>query len=133
LPEHTVALPPAQRDAADRLLAALAAEPFVPPDPTTFGVGAETLAVLADEGSIVRVAEGIVFARDAWDRMVTQTLALIDAHGSVTLAQFRDAVGTTRKYAQAVLEYLDARRITRRVGDARMRGPAAREVSPTAN
>jgi selenocysteine-specific elongation factor len=129
LPEHTVALPPARRAAADRLLAALAREPFSPPDPATFGVGPETLAVLVDEGSVVRVAEGVVFGRNAYDRMVAQTLALIDAHGSVTLAQFRDAVGTTRKYAQAVLEYLDARRITRRVGDARTRGPAAREIA----
>jgi selenocysteine-specific elongation factor len=130
MPTHTVTLPPAQRTAADALLAALAKEPYAPPDPATLGVGAETLAVLAEEGSIVRVAEGIVFARDAYDRMVMQTLALIDAHGSVTLAQFRDAVGTSRKYAQAVMEYLDARRITRRAGDARLRGPLAREIVP---
>jgi selenocysteine-specific elongation factor len=57
---------------------------------------------------------------------------LIDTHGSVTLAQFRDAIGTTRKYAQAVMEYLDGRRITRRVGDTRVRGPAAREIAPRA-
>ncbi len=130
MPEHAVALPPAQRAAADALLAALAKEPYAPPDPATLGVGPETLTVLADEGSIVRVAEGIVFARDAYDRMVAQTLALIDAHGSVTLAQFRDAVGTSRKYAQAMMEYLDARRITRRAGDARLRGPMAREIVP---
>ncbi len=130
MPEHTVTLPPAQRTAADALLAALAGEPYAPPDPATLGVGSEALAVLAAEGSIVRVAEGIVFARDAYDRMVTQTLALIDAHGSVTLAQFRDAIGTSRKYAQAVMEYLDARRITRRAGDAHLRGPMAREITP---
>jgi selenocysteine-specific elongation factor len=133
MPTHTVTLPPAQRAAADALLGALAGEPYAPPDPATLGVGAETLAVLVEEGSIVRVAEGIVFAHDAYDRMVMQTLALIDAHGSVTLAQFRDAVGTTRKYAQAVMEYLDARRITRRSGDARLRGPLAREIMPRAD
>src|SRR6476646_6466996 len=132
MPTHTVTLPPAQRAAADALLAALAGEPYAPPDPATLGVGAETLAVLVEEGSIVRGAEGIVFAHDAYDRMVMQTLALIDAHGSVTLAQFRDAVGTTRKYAQAVMEYLDARRITRRAGDVRLRGPMAREIAPPA-
>lgn len=130
MPEHMVTLPPAQHAAADALLAALAKEPYTPPDPATLGIGGETLAVLAEEGRIVRVAEGIVFARDAYDRMVAQTLALIDAHGSVTLAQFRDAVGTSRKYAQAVMEYLDARRITRRAGDARLRGPLAREIAP---
>jgi selenocysteine-specific elongation factor len=132
LPGHVVALPPSQRAAADALLAALAREPFAPPDPATLGVGPETLAVLAEEGSIVRVAEGIAFSREAYDRMVAETLALIDTHGSVTLAQFRDAIGTTRKYAQAVMEYLDGRRITRRVGDTRVRGPAAREIAPRA-
>ncbi|MDQ6833004.1 MAG: selenocysteine-specific translation elongation factor [Chloroflexota bacterium] len=132
MPGHMVTLPPAERATADALLAALAGEPYAPPDPATFGVGPETLAVLAAEGSIVRVAEGIIFSRDAYDRMVLQTLALIDAHGSVTLAQFRDAVGTSRKYAQAVMEYLDARRITRRAGDARLRGPLAREIAPPA-
>ncbi|MCA1669944.1 MAG: selenocysteine-specific translation factor, partial [Thermomicrobia bacterium] len=85
MPSHVVALPPAERAAADALLAALAGEPYAPPDPATLGVSAETLAVLAAEGSIVRVAEGIIFSRDAYDRLVMQTLALIDAHGSVTL------------------------------------------------
>ncbi len=130
MPGHAVTLPPTERAAADALLAALAGEPYAPPDPATLGVSPETLAVLAAEGSIVRVAEGIIFSRDAYDRMVMQTLALIDAHGSVTLAQFRDAIGTSRKYAQAVMEYLDARRITRRAGDARLRGPLAREIAP---
>ena len=129
LPDHAVTLPPAQRAAADRLRAALASAPFAPPDPATFGVAPETLAALAEQGEIVRVAEGIVFARAAYDRMVAETLALIDEHGGVTLGQFRDALGTTRKYAQAVMEHLDARRVTRRVGDARTRGPAARDIA----
>jgi len=127
LPTHVVTLPPAQRAAADALLAALAATPFAPPDPATLGVTPETLAVLADSGDIVRVAPGVVFARDAYTHMVRHTLDTIAAGGSITLAQFRDAIGTTRKYAQAVMEHIDDRRITRRAGDARVRGPAARD------
>ena len=46
---------------------------------------------------------------------------LIDRDGSLTLADFRDHFGTSRKYAQATLEYLDQRRVTRRVGDERVR------------
>jgi selenocysteine-specific elongation factor len=129
LPGHAVTLPPAQRATADAFLASLAKEPYAPPDPATFGIGPETLAALVDEGRIVRVAEGVVFSRAAYDRMVARTLTLIDTQGSVTLAQFRDAIGTSRKYAQAMMEYLDGRRITRRVGDARMRGPAARDIA----
>ena len=51
------------------------------------------------------------------------TLDYIDQHGSITLSQFRDHFGTSRKYAQAALEYLDRLKYTRRVGDDRVRGP----------
>jgi selenocysteine-specific elongation factor len=37
----------------------------------------------------------------------------------MTLAEFRDRHGTTRKYAQAFLEYLDASGITVREGEGR--------------
>ncbi|MCD6027878.1 MAG: selenocysteine-specific translation elongation factor, partial [Thermomicrobiales bacterium] len=43
--------------------------------------------------------------------------------GTMTLAQFRDHFGTSRKYAQAALEHLDRLKYTRRVGDDRVRGP----------
>lgn len=129
VPSHAIALPPAQRKAADALLAALAKEPFAPPDPASLGVLPETLAVLADDGAVVRVAPGMVFGRDAYDRMVRVVLDATAEGGSITLAQFRDTVGTSRKYAQAVLEHLDDRRVTRRAGDVRVRGPAAREVA----
>jgi selenocysteine-specific elongation factor len=38
----------------------------------------------------------------------------------VTLAQLRDRLGISRKYAQALLEALDAHGVTRRVGDERV-------------
>ena len=45
--------------------------------------------------------------------------------GTITLAQARDLLGTSRRYAQAFLEDLDRQRVTRRVGDARvLRGAA---------
>ena len=37
-----------------------------------------------------------------------------------TLAEFRDAHATSRKYAMAVLEYLDKKKITKLVGDRRV-------------
>ena len=55
--------------------------------------------------------------------LVAETLQFIDAHGAMTLAQFRDHFGTSRKYAQAALEHLDRLKYTRRVGDDRVRGP----------
>jgi selenocysteine-specific elongation factor len=38
--------------------------------------------------------------------------------GSATIATLRDELGTSRRYAQALLEYLDREKVTRRDGDA---------------
>jgi selenocysteine-specific elongation factor len=40
--------------------------------------------------------------------------------GSITVAGLRDELGTSRRYAQALLEALDAARVTLRVGDERV-------------
>jgi selenocysteine-specific elongation factor len=40
-------------------------------------------------------------------------------NGSISLAEVRDLFGTSRKYAQALLEHLDALKLTRRAGDLR--------------
>ena len=44
---------------------------------------------------------------------------LAEADGTVTLAQFRDGIGTSRKYAMALLEYWDVTGLTKKEGDAR--------------
>jgi selenocysteine-specific elongation factor len=48
--------------------------------------------------------------------------------GRVTLARFRDLLGTGRRDAQLLLERLDADGVTRRVGDARVLRRAARQA-----
>jgi selenocysteine-specific elongation factor len=51
--------------------------------------------------------------------MVDTVMTYLDEHGSITLATFRDLFGTSRKYAQAVLEHFDQQKLTRRAGDER--------------
>jgi selenocysteine-specific elongation factor len=56
--------------------------------------------------------------------------AVIAAEGSITLARLRDELGTSRRYAQALLEHLDAERVTRRrPDDARVLRRAAAQRS----
>lgn len=110
-----------QRRAATYLLA-LEASPDAPPAPGDFGLDAELLSAMEDQRMVVRLADNVVFGAEHLERVKAQTLALIDASGTLTLAQFRDHFGSSRKYAQAVLEYFDQQRVTRRVGDARVRG-----------
>ena len=76
-------------------------------------------------GEVVAIADGVHLGRAAYEEMVAAALEAIDAQGSVTVAALRDRFGTSRKYALALLEHLDDERITRRVGDARVRGSRA--------
>ena len=69
---------------------------------------------------VVKVSEGIFFSASAYDEMVQRVTAHIKSHGKVSLAEVRDMLQTSRKYAQAFLEYLDGEKITRRVGDERV-------------
>jgi selenocysteine-specific elongation factor len=123
LPEFKMSLPPAKREQADAFIAAARSQPYAPPGPHEFGLDAETLAALEHLGEVAKIADGVYFTLDAWRELIAGTLGFIDAHGTMTLAQFRDHFGTSRKYAQATLEHLDRLKFTRRVGDDRVRGP----------
>ena len=117
LPGHEVVLPPALRQQADAFLAGLLRAPHSPP--TDNLPGQELLSYLSGQGLIADTGAGVVFERAIFDAMVETVRAFIAEHGSISLAETRDLFGTTRKYAQAFLEYLDALRITRRTGETR--------------
>jgi len=117
LSEHEPRPDAEQEKRAQELLAALRAQPFSPP---ALGSADDLLAYLEDCGDIVRVDEGIVFAAEAYREMVERVVAHLKERETVTLAQVRDLLGTSRRYAQALLEYMDQQRITRRVGDERV-------------
>ena len=118
----TIELNADEQRRAGTYVAALEATPDAPPAPGDFGLNAELLAAMEERGLVVRLADNVVFGADHLERVKLETLRLIDANGSLTLAQFRDHFGSSRKYAQAVLEYFDQQRVTRRVGDVRVRG-----------
>ena len=121
-PRFEIRLTDDQEAAVDRFVAALEREPYSPPSPDEFGMNRDLLGVLESRKAVVSVDDGIVYSADALAKLRDATLETIDRNGSITLAGFRDQFGTTRKYAQAVLEYFDEQRITRRSGDLRVRG-----------
>ena len=96
------------------------AAPFAPPAPD--GVGGDELRLLVRQGRLVE-SGGIHFGADAVTeaaRVVARLLA--DKPEGVTVAEVRDAWGTTRKYALALLARLDGTGVTRRRGDLRIAG-----------
>jgi len=76
------------------------------------------LQMLLKKGTLVRVAEELVFHRAAIDALVERLSALKGR--KITVAEFKDFAGVSRKYAIPLLEYLDRSRLTRREGDLRI-------------
>ncbi len=117
-----VAFTPEQEQSIRTLLAAFERQPYAPPSvaDAIASVGADVFQALIDQGRLVRVSEDVVFSASAYEQMVADVKAFIEREGSITIAQVRDLFHTSRKYALALMEHLDARRVTRRVGDVRV-------------
>ena len=71
---------------------------------------------LVARGEVVRAKPGIYYHPDAVERARAEVVALCEQEGAVTIARLRDRLAIGRKHAQALLEHLDAIRVTRRVG-----------------
>jgi selenocysteine-specific elongation factor len=82
-------------------------------------VGEEVLNALIESDELISVSQDVIFRKKDYDEMLEKIKSHIKQSGQITLAEVRDIFSTTRKYAQAVLEYLDAINITVRAGDAR--------------
>ena len=72
---------------------------------------------LAATGEAVRAKVDVVFAASAYEDLARRAISLAERDGSTTIAAARDALGLSRKYAQALLEQLNAERRLRRDGD----------------
>ena len=118
LPEHSRVLSAKQQAEVDRYLAALDAQPFSPP--TDLGISGELVAGLVDEGRVVRVNQDVVFSAGAYKEMRDRIVEETKSAGKINVGKVRDMFNTSRKYALALMEYLDQQRITRRVGDDRV-------------
>jgi selenocysteine-specific elongation factor len=118
LPSYRPELTREQQAAVDAYLKVLTQNPYSPPGDVT--IDAELLDLLIEQRKVVKTAPNTIFAASAYDDMVNRISAHIRAHGRITLGEVRDLFQTSRKYAQAVMEYLDEQKITRRVGDERV-------------
>ncbi|HEY3086412.1 MAG TPA: selenocysteine-specific translation elongation factor [Candidatus Dormibacteraeota bacterium] len=106
------------------LIKLLGASPFAPPSLSEAmrqsGASEELVRALSKRGDIVRVSDDVAFVKDAYESVVEIVKKLIAQNGSITVAQLRDRIGASRRPVLALLEYLDAQRVTRRVGDSRV-------------
>ncbi|MBV8724346.1 MAG: selenocysteine-specific translation elongation factor [Candidatus Eremiobacteraeota bacterium] len=75
--------------------------------------------MLLATGELVKVGDDL-YRRSQIHDIRARTQEYLKQHQRMTAAQFRDLLGTTRKYAVPLLEWLDARGVTVRSGDYRM-------------
>jgi len=100
---------------------ALEAAPFAPPEPG--GVDRGELRELARQGLVVD-CQGVWFAASAVEAASVEVARLLAKRpDGVTVAEVRDALGSSRKHTLPLLLQLDAGGVTRRRGDVRIAGP----------
>jgi len=129
LPDFVPAFTTAQQHQVEQLLRKFHENPYTPPgraEAEAF-VGGEVLAALIEQGTLVKLggsADAVLFLRESYAEALAKLVVYLREHGEMTAAEARDVLGTTRKYILPLLEHMDERRITRRVGDVRVLGSA---------
>ena len=78
------------------------------------------MEALGKNNRIVRVEEKIYFHIDYYNKALEMAKEQVAKNGQITLAEMRDLMGASRKFAVAILEYWDKKNITKKVGDARV-------------
>lgn len=119
---HLVALDPVQERARAEILYQLTEGGYSPPLTKDLRADPTLLRALTDSGDIVKVGDFYLAARHALAarRAVRD---FIEVNGPVTVAQIRDVLGTSRKYAVPLCEWLDDTGATIRRADLRHLGP----------
>ena len=100
---------------ASELAAAAGARAAVVPD---------LLALLRDEQKLVEISPALYLDFDVEAELRRKVEGRLSGGAAMTMADLRDLLGTTRKYAVPIGEYLDRIGLTRRDGDVRRLGDA---------
>jgi len=88
---------------------------------------ADAVSLLRSRGHAIDVGDGLI-SPEAVQRCIATLVGWFDAHSELSVGDVKDALGITRKHAIPLLEYCDRRGLTTRRGNARLAGPALREV-----
>lgn len=130
LSTHTLSLSEPQMAIQQRIEDALRQAGFCPPAPGELAASLGTsekevrdvLTRLTQQIAVVHLGE-LWFHRDAIERAAERVRQLLAERNTFTTMEFRDALGTSRKYAVPILDYLDSLGLTRRSGNQRSPGP----------
>lgn len=80
----------------------------------------QLLSAMIADGTLVWLADQIYMHKEFYEKGLQAAYDLIAAKGELVLSDYRDAIGTSRKFALALLEQFDRKKITRKIGDSRV-------------
>jgi selenocysteine-specific elongation factor len=78
------------------------------------------MGTLLQEGKLIRLNNKVIYHRDALEKARQIVLDHLHEKRTITIAELKDQIHSSRKYACALLEYFDATGLTQRSGDAHM-------------
>ena len=128
LPEHRITLNERELELARKLRSAIAAGRFDPPwvrdlAHTVHRPDDEVRAVLRKcvvQGGVYQIIRDLHYDRDCVRTLARMVKALVEEHGAMEAAHFRDAIGVGRKRAIQILEFFDRVGYTRRTRNGRV-------------
>lgn len=78
------------------------------------------IEALCAEGILARISYQYCLDREKYNDAACIVKSEIASKGEITLAEFRDAIGVSRKFAVEILEHFDKVKLTKKVGDSRV-------------
>jgi len=84
----------------------------------------ELIGRLLAEGDLVRLDADFVWPRPSWEKAVAFVRAHFAHAPELSVADVKEGLGLSRKWAVPLLEALDRERVTKREGNVRIQGPA---------
>ncbi len=126
LPGHQAKFADQEQALADKVEAAIRRAGFEPPleDDVCRALNLplsqfrKIMGALIQQGKLVRLDPKVTMHREAYEKARTSVLQYLGIRKSITIAEAKDILKVSRKYACAVLEHLDKIQVTRRDGDA---------------
>jgi len=121
LPSHQIRFDNGQQAKVEALMRKFSAAPYGPPSvkECQAEVGEEIVNALVELGELTAISQDVIFRKIDYVAMTARVNAALQQNGQISLAEVRDLFNTSRKYAQALLEHLDATGVTMRDGDFR--------------
>jgi selenocysteine-specific elongation factor len=127
LASHKVRLGGSQTELKQKILAAYQESGLTPPyfkdiagslgmDP---GEAKDVLILLVGEEKLTKVREDLYFCSRAMAEIREKLVAFLEKNEEISMSQFKELSGVSRKYSVPLMEYFDSNHLTLRIGDIR--------------